>query len=665
MLIWLPLLAFILLYRLLGCTPRAADGGRNPHAFVEACLASGVILWAITEVLSLVNGLTTAGVAVAWGLVCGGLFWRLRQRSSVSAAGENNAIAVSQEADDGMAAWSRWAIASGLIILAVLGLAGGYFYPPNSPDAVEYHFPRALHHMQNQNVAHYPTHILRQVQFPPWSEYALVHSQLLGGGWHRLAGAVQWVAWVLLFGVAASLARALGASRAGQWFAAVLVATTPMAILQASTIGNDVIVALWVACLCYAILHYARAPNWRNALMLGAGFGLALCTKGTVLVLCFPLVVWVAGLLVQDVRRLVPIGAAVAVALLISASYWGRNLDTFGDPLGQVNSGPRQYGYANDIHTPAALASNLVRNLGIHARVNFSPRLHPHFLRARTAFHAWIGLHENDQRTTWLASIPRAFSWDDWDDERTGNPLQLLLFLTASIGAIGLWRTYGQRDTALFTALIFSMFVFFCLVLKYQTHNARLQLPMFILAAPLTGAVLFSRRRGAAQGLFILLSIVLMGLALPVLGHNTKRPLIGTKYPWQRTELARVHVRDPKFVREYVKVWQTAAAEVSERKMRQVGLVCGDGGDEYFLWAGLQQANAADVRVVHVLVGNPTRKQSTEAMVLSRSDGILMVLPQGKARSLDGYEEVWRSALQSDVLVLLRRLPPRWPWQAH
>ena len=56
---------------------------------------------------------------------------------------------------------------------------------------MSYHMPRVMHWIQNQNVDFYPTSTTRQLYVSPFSEYVILHLQLIVNG-DRLANLVQW-----------------------------------------------------------------------------------------------------------------------------------------------------------------------------------------------------------------------------------------------------------------------------------------------------------------------------------------------------------------------------------------------------------------------------------------------------------------------------------------
>jgi hypothetical protein len=111
---------------------------------------------------------------------------------------------------------------------------------------------RVAHWAQAGSLGHYPTGIERQNLMPPGAEIGILHTYLLAQG-DRLAIFPQWLAMVGSLIAAGALAQLLGATRPGQWLAAVFVATLPMRIAQATSTMTDCVVA-WAACVAFEAL---------------------------------------------------------------------------------------------------------------------------------------------------------------------------------------------------------------------------------------------------------------------------------------------------------------------------------------------------------------------------------------------------------------------------
>src|SRR6185369_1524375 len=95
------------------------------------------------------------------------------------------------------------------------------FYPPWNPD----HFMQMFHPI-NAEIG------------PLWT--------MVFWGSDRMAGAVQWLAALMIMIVIAGLARLLGFGGAGATFAALMWASLPEVMLQSTTTQSDLITSVFV-----------------------------------------------------------------------------------------------------------------------------------------------------------------------------------------------------------------------------------------------------------------------------------------------------------------------------------------------------------------------------------------------------------------------------------
>src|SRR5262249_19235267 len=139
----------------------------------------------------------------------------------------------------------------------------------------------------------------------------------------------------------------------------------------------------WLVCLVFSIMAARDAATpfrmTLHTLLCGLACGLALLTKGTAYTFCAPFLLWLA---ISTFRRLKarafsPLLGAPAIALLVNRPYFVRNIQTFHWPLGpgQENaSGPYAAGpYNNATYSPAAVASNLIKNAALELIIPWQP----------------------------------------------------------------------------------------------------------------------------------------------------------------------------------------------------------------------------------------------------------------------------------------------------
>lgn len=616
MLVILPAISFCLLLRFFRLRQRGCPEGRAGwrRALFMAILVFSLILVAITELLSLCHGITTAGVAAAWGLVILATMLANRRRGHTAPV----ALRPRQEETNGSPAsmasagtepatkwsWLETFLLAGTILSLLATLAVALVAPPNNPDGIEYHLPRVLHWVQNQTVAHYPTHILRQIQFAPANAYAILHAHLLWGG-PGLANLVQWLCLAGCLVAGSLIAKELGAGRPGQLFAALLVVTMPVAIMQATNVQNDMVLSLWLSGFAYFILAWERNPFWDNALGAGACLGLAIFTKGTAYIFAAPLAVYALIAARTHWRRCWQhLPAASGIALLINAGHYVRNIEVFGEPLGKVS----MYGMTNEIYTPAALVSNVVRNLSLHAQINFNPTLHPYFYGAVAKIHEWLGLAIVDQRLTWGIFWPLPFEWTRWDDNQSGNPVHMLLIALGVVIAVTQSKRLRSLRPLGFISAVLAGFFLFCLLLKFQMLHSRLHLPVFVLAMPFVAAQ-FTATFGGAQKKLAVLAIVLLALATPVYLYNLQRPLAGKLTVFNSKGPERFCYRSPENVSHHY----AAAKFLRQNRVTSIGLICAGGEEEYLYWVYLRDLGGQPFRIEHVFVKNASKIKAGES----------------------------------------------------
>jgi hypothetical protein len=145
-----------------------------------------------------------------------------------------------------------------ILILGVTGMIA-FIAAPNTWDSMVYHLGRIVHWIQNRSIAFYPASTIWQLFPNPWAEFAILHYQILSNG-DRFANFVQWFSMLgSIIGVTL-IASELKASKRGQLLAAILCATIPSAILQATSTQNDLAASFWLVCFVYFILVLMRKP---------------------------------------------------------------------------------------------------------------------------------------------------------------------------------------------------------------------------------------------------------------------------------------------------------------------------------------------------------------------------------------------------------------------
>jgi 4-amino-4-deoxy-L-arabinose transferase-like glycosyltransferase len=506
----LPVVFGYLVFRLLRRKTPWLPGWRE--ACLAALVSSGVWIVLITETLSLFRALVPLAAFTAWllGLIL--LLWL--DAKLPDAAPTRPLLAGWRELDllDRLLYLVPCAFAAVLLVIAAAAI-------PNSWDALSYHLPRVAHWYQNHSVAIFATNSMYQNQHGPFAEWSILQLFLLQGR-DQLANLVQWTGYVGSILAVSLLAEACGGGSKAGALAAFLAATLPMAILQACGVQTDEILSLWLLTTAYACVRAVGESRAQWLLLFSASLGLALLTKTTAYLFAFPICLWLTITLARrGLAFALPRLVLVAVIVVgLNAGYYARNWTTTGTLLGSNRDSGPGFSYANEIHTPAALASNIVRNLALH-----TPQI-PFLLRDAEKLveriHARLGLAATDPRLTQyqahfhLLGLPL--------DDEAANPLHLLLIAAAFVAVPFAGKRIAPAARGLALCVLTGAFLF-CFVLKWQPFHSRLQLPLFLLALPVAAAVFQTMARPAVA----ILALVLFIPAVPLVFNNIAHPLFG------------------------------------------------------------------------------------------------------------------------------------------
>ncbi|MFI4916048.1 MAG: glycosyltransferase family 39 protein [Phycisphaerales bacterium JB060] len=455
-----------------------------PAGWASAAVVGGVLLFAfvaiVTELLSLFTLVRPMPVALGWMGLVALLAVAITKRWFAEAP-------VEAEASDGATGPALWQGPTGWLWLVVgsivlFTLVVAIAAPPNTHDALGYHLPRQIRWMDLGRVRHYATNDMRELSFPPLAEYAQMHTLLLTGG-DVFVHVPQWLSYALAALAAALGCQALGRPKAGP-FAALLVVTIPIFYLQATSPKNDGVLVFLAVTFAWLVIHVLRHPRSGvlECVLLGLVLGCAALTKTTAVLLLFPWCVLVGvGLLVRLRLAAIWRGALIAaVAAVLVAGHTSRNVSSFGHPFGPLADEDGGFGLGMERHDIAAIGSNALRNLGLHAMLasDEDARAVEQFIRD---IHTRLGWDPDDLRTTWRRSY---FAQAGLDME--GNapaPVHVVyFFVVAPILVVLLARRRGGMALGAWACVAVG-FVLFVSMVKWNEWHTRLHAPMVAMAA--------------------------------------------------------------------------------------------------------------------------------------------------------------------------------------
>ena len=594
----IPLLAWLIA---LGCLIKKGFDSRS--AFLAASTLWGICATLLTEVLGLCQWLNRPALALGWTILLVAVGCWYFQAGSLPAG---------QEAPR-LARIDKVMLAVTLSILAITGVIA-LVSPPNNWDSLTYHMTRVMNWIQQGSVAHFPTNDLRQIELNPWAEFAIMQFQILSGGDH-LANLIQWFSMAGCIVGVSLIAGLLAGSRRGEITSGLLAATVPMAILQATSTQNDLVVSFWLVCFVAFGIKSSREASFIWALLMSCCLALAILTKGTAYLYGFPFAFW---FLAQDLRRSCRQAALKclllgSMVLAINFGHYQRNYQLFGNPL---QSG--SFSYTNTHLSPAVLLSNLSRNLALHL-VTPSDAVNSLELRALKFLHRALGLAIDSPETTWMGTTPERLKFG-FHEDHSGNMLHLFLLAAAGVGVACIRKFRHLRP---YTAACCTGLLLFCLLLRWQPWASRLQLPCFMLLAPVGGYFISEHLKACqSRNLIVLLTFA----ALPYLLCNYSRPIISLPgcpasiFPLDRCRLAFENKPERRAA------FSEVLRRIGNGHYKNVGLSAEGNSWEYPLWNlhlknPLQGPHIEHIRVHNVSASIPGPTFQPDVVVVINDSG--------------------------------------------
>jgi hypothetical protein len=519
LLLLLPAAAWFLFLLIL--RQRACDWRR---AVLAATVISATCVVLGTEILSVPRLITRSGVAIFWLTICVVAFLYMRT------GGRHSAPALRSEPPaEGLDRATKACLLASAVIVLLVGITA-LIAPPDTWDALEYHLPRVSMWISNHNVGFFPTPDYCQLIYSPWSEYAIMHTELLWGT-DRFVNVVEFFSLLGSLVAVSLIAKKLGAGPRGQALAALVCATIPEGILEASGPMNTYVVAFWMATAAAFLMEWNDNPTWLNLICAGLATGLAIFTKGTAYVL-LPFVLlacWWMG--TGRIRVLFLKRSAVFVLLILAlnAPQYVRNYEFTGSPLGVPL--PVKYPRTEFVMRRVSVrgtAANVLRNVSLHLCTP-SRAVNERIERSVRFAIRGLGVDPDDPSQIWIG-LPFHMNHFTSNEIIAGNPMHLILFVIF-VGAV-FWKAkerIRRRWAVLFALGILSSFVLFCALLRWQMWSSRYHLGLFVLGAGLCGMVLekyLSPR--LATGICVALLLPAMLFACT----NRCRSLI----PWKRVD---------------------------------------------------------------------------------------------------------------------------------
>ncbi|RYZ98484.1 MAG: phospholipid carrier-dependent glycosyltransferase, partial [Sphingobacteriaceae bacterium] len=492
----------------------------------------------------------------------------------------------------------------GLMLLLIF--LQGIIYPPNNWDSMTYHMGRIASWVGNHSVSFYPTHIIRQLYQPPFAEYAIMHIDLLHRNDH-FSNTVQFFFFLGTIVTITSITQQLGLGRAYQSIAAILAATLPEALLQASGTQNDVVVSFFIVTACYFAVRAVKRNQLTYYCFAGLSAGLGLLTKGTAYVYLAPILLLFAIVLLRSAIKYKDYTyithGFISLLLLISVNVAGytRNYRFCKNILGLDKKEAKTY--SNDRMSLGLLLSAIVKNSSLHLSIDHTGAAAEVVDTAVYKLHSLLGVSLKDSTINY-GNMPFTSRAAPTSEDTAPNPLHFILLLASMIVLlVALIKNRLPAAVILLYVTILLEILFFCGYLKWQTWHSRLQVPLFMLSVPLICYAISIKT--LYKRLFYIIVPVLLLYALAVVCFNNIRPFKTT------TRLTtNVSVFTPRYQKYFAAKphvyndYKVVTDKMKQLKLHNIGLIT--GGDDW-VYPLFTHCFSSPFKPVYIQVNNSTK----------------------------------------------------------
>ncbi len=461
------------------------------------------------------------------------------------------------------------------ILLPILFTA--LYYPPNNWDSMTYHMARIMHWIDNKNVNFYFTHNDRQLFNGPLAEYVILHWYLLANS-DIFSNLVQYFSLIITTCSSYLITKFLSKDKKTNLLSIVLVLTTPMAIMQASSTQNDLV----VSSILLATIYLGFKKAWW---LFGLSIGLGMLTKNTYAIFALPFCFYFGVKWLKEYKQkaLLLFLWFLLCVIFINLMHWHRNYQEFGSPVGPKHMSEK---ILNNDHETKIITSNVIRNIGLQLGLPYG-RYNSFIDEVIYESHKKLGLSINDQKNSWYSmTYQTKFSIHE---DLAGNFLLTILLIFSFL------FIFREKQKMYYGFAIIGGWITFNYLLKWQPWGSRLLLPWLLVSIPLITSVLNKLVKNN-KIIFLLISILLFCSWPFVAGSSKYFGSLPTSIESNRQILPLPEFgKESRFERYFYsrKVLlpnlESIEKIIKNNKIEEVGLNLGYDSTEYLWWVILKK----------------------------------------------------------------------------
>ena len=467
----------------------------------------------------------------------------------------------------------------------------------------------------------------------------ILHFQILAKNSDRFANLVQWFSYAGGMIAISLIAAEMGAYVFVQNLSALILASAPMTILQATSTQNALVCGYFIAIAVYFTLVSLKKSDFSNLFYLALASALAIETKGIAYFYLPAFLIWLGLVLLRrrDFKALTQIVLmSLFFIIALNAPTWSRNFSVWNNIFGEKIIFDDM---ASPKHSLPILTSNMIRNMALHMGTP-SEKLNNALTKIIDSIHKNVlHLDSNDRETTYL-DLKFSVFYSLADENYSGNPLHFFLFLLACFFLLN-----PKKKTQFmpgFLICLFLGFVLFCFQLRWEPYHSRIHTPLFMLMAVPTGIGLGTLFEGRFTKFKTLILVLFAVASIPWLFLNYTRALIDL--PAKKRWSILTHSREEIYFFARPKLYPAFSGVMDELakhpECKIIGLKVGGDSWEYPFYM-MSELRGLGVRFKTVFVENGSAllapdpsSQVCGVIVLEQADDFMKSVPAFKSMSL-------------------------------
>ena len=439
-----------------------------------------------------------------------------------------------------------------LCITAVVNLIVLMTLPPSTPDVFDYHLARMAYYLQQGSLRYFDAQYWAQVIYPKVATVLHLYTYLVAERIDMLTQFVQYLAYGVTLFAAYGICRLLHAGRRAACFAAAVFGLLPIALMQAATAQNDMILTAFLGANLFYLLCYRETRHAKYLALAALAFALAAGVKATIVPLLPSLGLVAIYLLFTRMPAETPrpqgrplaLGAVfLALSLLIVTlpSGYGENLLRFGDPFGPLSV--REH-YTHERVAPLTMLRNGGLNV-LRYSVDFF-RLDgavpwPYALEVQRAMTAVprvvfskMGIDLESARAT-RPHFPFQYQQSIIADATRSSWGQVGFMIIWPMLIFALLNKRREKATVVFTLAFLVYVLVLCFAVPYDAFHGRFFASGALFALPAVAAG-FTRWQHSriARGYLVFASLLMCLFALSAVSFRSGTPLFPVRYKGQK-----------------------------------------------------------------------------------------------------------------------------------